>query len=135
MPMWTIYEMLGLDPERREEAANYGQVMSDSLVGLLRVGFDFVEERRRHPKADLMTSIIDAEVDGMKLTDDEIASFFVLLAVAGNGTTGNTITLTVKALQDHPDQRALLLADFEGPIGTALEEVVRFASPGLTFPP
>jgi cytochrome P450 len=151
MPMWTIYEMLGLDVERREEAAGYGhglvswadeevaagrepgQVMSDSLVGLLRVGFEFLEERRRHPKADLMTNIINAEVDGVRLTDDEIASFFVLLAVAGNGTTGNTITLTVKALQDHPGQRALLLEDFDGRIGTAVEEFVRFASPVMTF--
>jgi cytochrome P450 len=151
MPMWTIYEMLGLDVERREEAAGYGhglvswadeevaagrepgQVMSDSLVGLLRVGFEFLEERRRHPKADLMTNIINAEVDGARLTDDEIASFFVLLAVAGNGTTGNTITLTVKALQDHPDQRELLLADFDGRIDTAVEEFVRFASPVMTF--
>jgi cytochrome P450 len=151
MPMWTIYEMLGLDEDRREEAAGYGhglvswadeevaagrepgQVMSDSLVGLLRVGFEFQEERRRHPKADLMTAIIEAEVDGVRLTEDEIASFFVLLAVAGNGTTGNTITLTVKALQENPDQRDLLLADFDGRIGTAVEEFVRFASPVMTF--
>jgi cytochrome P450 len=107
--------------------------MSDSLVGLLSVGFDFVEERRRHPKADLMTSIINAEIDGVKLTDDEIASFFVLLAVAGNGTTGNTISLTVKALQDNSDQRGLLLDNFEGRIGTAIEEFIRFASPIMTF--
>jgi cytochrome P450 len=151
MPMWTIYEMLGLPLDRREEAAHHGhgmvswadeevaagrepgQVMSDSLVGLLRIGFDFVEERRRHPKTDLMTSLIDAEVDGAKLTDEQLASFFVLLAVAGNGTTGNTMTLTTKALQDFPDQRALLLADFDGRIGTAVEEFVRFASPVMTF--
>jgi cytochrome P450 len=151
MPMWTIYEMLGLDPERRQEAASYGhglvswadeevaagrdpgQVMSDSLVGLLRVGFDFLEERRRRPKADLMTAIINAEVDGQRLTDEEIASFFVLLAVAGNGTTGNTITLTAKAFQDFPDQRELLLSDFDGLISTAVEEFVRFASPVISF--
>jgi cytochrome P450 len=151
MPMWTIYDMLGLEPERREEAANHGhglvswadedvaagrepgQVMSDSLVGLLSIGFDFIEERRRHPKADLMTNLINAEVDGVKLTDEEIASFFVLLAVAGNGTTGNTITLTVRALQDYPDQRALLLADFDGRIDLAVEEFVRYASPVMTF--
>jgi cytochrome P450 len=151
MPMWTIYDMLGLDPERREEAANHGhgmvswadpdvaagrepgQVLSDSLVGLLSIGFDFIEERRRHPKADLMTNLINAEIGGVKLTDEQIASFFVLLAVAGNGTTGNTITLTTKALQDFPDQRALLLADFGGRIGPAIEEFVRFASPVMTF--
>ena len=151
MPMWTIYEMLGLDPDRREEAAGYGhglvswadeevaagrepgQVLSDSLVGLLSVGFDLIEERRRRPKADLMTAIINAEVDGVRLTDDEMAAFFVLLAVAGNGTTGNTITFTARALQDNPDQRALLLADFGGRIGPAVEEFVRFASPVMTF--
>src|SRR6266550_2987817 len=151
LPMWTIYEMLGLDPSRREEAAYHGhgmvswadekvaagrepgQVMTDSLVGLLTIGFEFVEERRRHPKADLMTAIIEAEVDGMRLTDEQIASVFVLLAVAGNGTTGNTITLTTKALQDFPDQRALLLDDFDGRIRTAIEEFARFASPVMTF--
>jgi cytochrome P450 len=151
MPMWTIYEMLGLDPDRREEAAGYGhglvswadeevaagrepgQVLTDSLVGLLSVGFDLIEERRRRPKADLMTAIINAEVDGVRLTDDEMAAFFVLLAVAGNGTTGNTITFTARALQDNPDQRALLLADFGGRIGPAVEEFVRFASPVMTF--
>jgi cytochrome P450 len=151
MPMWTIYEMLGLDRDRREEAASYGhglvswadeevaagrepgQVMSDSLVGLLTIGFEFIEERRRHPKADLMTAIINAEVDGVRLTDDEIAAFFVLLAVAGNGTTGNTMTLTTMALQNFPDQRELLLSDFDGLIGTATEEFVRFASPVISF--
>jgi len=98
LPMWTIYEMLGLDPQHREEAAHHGhgmlswadpevaagrepgEVLTDSLVGLLTIGFEFVEERRRRPKADLMTNIINAEVDGVKLTDDEIAAFFVLLA-------------------------------------------------------
>jgi cytochrome P450 len=151
MPSWTIYEMLGLDPDRREEAATCGhgmvswadpdvargrepgQVMSDSLVGLLSIGLEFIEERRRHPKADLMTNLLNAEVDGQKLTDDEIAAFFVLLAVAGNGTTGNTITLTTKALQDFPDQRELLLADFDGRIGPAIEEFVRFGSAVMTF--
>jgi cytochrome P450 len=151
LPMWTIYEMLGLDPDRRQEAASYGhgmvswadedvaagrepgQVLSDSLVGLLSIGFDFAEERRRHPKADLMTNLINAEVDGVKLTEEEIASFFVLLAVAGNGTTGNTITLAVKALQDYPEQRALLLEDYDGRIGTAMEEFVRFGSAVMTF--
>jgi cytochrome P450 len=151
MPMWTIYEMIGLDPDRREEAAGFGhgmvswadeevaagrepgQVMSDSLVGLLTVAFELIEERRRRPKADLMTNILKAEIDGVRLTDDEIAAFFVLLAVAGNGTTGNTMTFTVKALQDNPDQRALLLDDFPGRIDTAVDEFVRFASPVMTF--
>lgn len=152
LPMWTIYEMLGLeDPAKREEAAHNadgmvswadenvaagrepGEVLNESLVNLLMMGMEFAEERRTHPKQDLMTALTQAEVDGERLTDDEIASFFVLLSVAGNDTTRNSITLTTKALCDFPEQRALLVEDYEGRINTAVEEFVRWASPVMTF--
>jgi cytochrome P450 len=152
LPMWTIYEMMGLeDPGLREEAAHHadgmvswadedvaagrepGEVINESLVSLLQLGFAFAEERRRAPGHDLMTSLVQAEVDGQRLTDEEIAAFFVLLSVAGNDTTRNSISLTVRAFQDFPEQRALLLSDFEGRIGPAVEEFVRFASPVMTF--
>ncbi len=152
LPMWTIYEMLGLeDLDKREEAAHHadgmvswadeevaagrepGEVLNESLVALLEMGFEFAEQRRNDPRADLMTNLVQAEVDGQKLTDEEIASFFVLLSVAGNDTTRNSISLTMRALQQFPDQRELLLADFEGRIGSAIEEFVRWASPVMTF--
>ena len=152
LPMWTIYEMLGLeDPAKREEAAHHadgmvswadedvaagrepGEVLNESLVSLLMMGMEFAEERRAHPKQDLMTNLVNAEVDGERLTDDEIASFFVLLSVAGNDTTRNSISLTTKAFCDFPEQRALLLEDFEGRINTAIEEFVRWVSPVMTF--
>jgi cytochrome P450 len=150
--MWTIYEMVGLeDEEARHRAAHFadgmvswadedvaagrepGEVLNDALVGLLMMGMELAEERRRNPKADLMTNLVNAEVDGQKLTDEEIGSFFVLLSVAGNDTTRNSISLSVRALQEFPDQRALLLEDFEGRIGPAIEEFVRWASPVMTF--
>lgn len=151
MPMWTVYEMLGLDPAQRDEAAHHadgmvswndedvaagrepGELLSDSLIGLLMMGMAFAEERRNDPRDDLMTALVNAEVDGQKLTDEEIASFFVLLSVAGNDTTRNSISLTMKALLDFPEQKDLLLADFEGRIGTAIEEFVRWVSPVMTF--
>lgn len=152
LPMWTVYEMMGLESQSdREEAAHHadgmvswadedvaagrepGEVLNESLVSLLQMGFEFAESRRAHPKQDLMTNLVQAEVDGERLTDEEIASFFVLLSVAGNDTTRNSISLTMKALQDFPDQRDLLLEDFDGRIGTAIEEFVRFASPVMTF--
>jgi cytochrome P450 len=80
-----------------------------------------------------MTNLVQAEVDGVKLTDDEIASFFVLLSVAGNDTTRNSISLAMRALQQFPDQKALLLEDFEARIGGAIEEFVRWVSPVMTF--
>jgi cytochrome P450 len=151
LPMWTIYEMVGLPASLREEGAQMADAMvawadedvaggrapvellNDSLVGLLMMGIELAQERRRNPKADLMTNLVQAEVDGVKLTDDEIASFFVLLSVAGNDTTRNTISLGMKALCDFPDQKALLLDDFEGRIGTAIEEFVRWVTPVMTF--
>ena len=74
-----------------------------------------------------------AEVDGDRLTDAEVAAFFVLLSVAGNDTTRQTISHAMKALTDFPAERAWLLADFENRIGTAVEEFVRWATPVMTF--
>jgi cytochrome P450 len=76
---------------------------------------------------------VHAEVDGDRLTDAEVAAFFVLLSVAGNDTTRQTISHTMKALTDFPSQRAWLLADYENRIGTAVEEFVRWATPVMTF--
>ena len=83
LPMWTIYEMIGLpDDESRDEAAHNadgmvawadadvaagrepGEVLTESLVGLLGIGIDLAEQRRAKPESDLMTSLVQAEVDG-----------------------------------------------------------------------
>jgi cytochrome P450 len=151
LPMWTIYEMMGLPTELRDEAAHNadgmvswadedvaagresGQVLNDSLVGLLTAGLELAEKRRSHPTSDLMSQLVQAEIDGRKLTDDELGAFFVLLSVAGNDTTRNTITLTTAALQEFPDQRALLVQDYDGHIKTAIEEFVRWVTPVMTF--
>ncbi|NRQ48410.1 cytochrome P450 [Aeromicrobium stalagmiti] len=152
LPMWTIYEMVGLDdPDKREQAAHFadgmvswadedvaagrepGEVLNESLVGLLMLGMELAEERRETPRADLMTNLVTAEVDGVQLTDEEIGSFFTLLSIAGNDTTRNSISLTMKALLENPDQRDWLLEDFDGRITKAIEEFIRFATPVMTF--
>ena len=74
-----------------------------------------------------------AEVDGARLTDAEVAAFFVLLAVAGNDTTRQTTSHAMKALTDFPDQRAWLTDAFDERIGVAVEEFVRWATPVMTF--
>ncbi|WP_433799851.1 cytochrome P450 [Actinomycetospora sp. CA-084318] len=151
LPMWTIYEMCGLPEEHRLSAAHAAdgmvswsdeevragrepaELLNDSLITLISIGIELAEDRRAHPRDDLMTNLVQAEVAGEKLTDEDIAAFFVLLSVAGNDTTRNTITRTVQALTEFPDQRAILAQDFEGTIGTAVEEFVRWASPVMTF--
>jgi cytochrome P450 len=149
--MWTIYEMMGLPEELREEAVHNadgmvswadadvaagreaGEVLNDSLVGLLTAGLELAEQRRAHPESDVMSMLVQAEIDGRQLTDDELCAYFVLLSVAGNDTTRNTISLTTMALQEYPDQRDLLAQDFDGRIKPAIEEFVRWASPVMTF--
>lgn len=152
LPMWTIYDMIGLDDQdlRDESARNAdgmvswndekvaagrepGEVLNDALVSLLMTGMDLAAEKRKSPGDDLWTNLTEVEVDGVKLTDEEIGSFFVLLSVAGNDTTKNTISFTTRALQQFPDQKKLLLEDFDGRIVTAMEEFVRWVSPVMTF--
>lgn len=86
-----------------------------------------------NPGNDLISALVHAEVDGDRLTDAEVAAFFVLLAVAGNDTTRQTTSHALRALTDHPDQRAWLMADFDDRIGGAVEEFVRWATPVMTF--
>ena len=80
-----------------------------------------------------MTNLVQAEVDGQSLTDEEIGAFFVLLSVAGNDTTRNTIAHAAVALTEFRDQRTALATDLDGRLPTAIEEMVRWASPVLTF--
>jgi len=80
-----------------------------------------------------MTSIVNAEVDGHRLSDEEIGAFLILLASAGNDTTKQATTHAMMALVANPSQRAWLMADFENRIGQAVEEFVRYASPVLQF--
>ena len=78
---------------------------------------------------DLTSVLVNAEVDGEQLTRAELASFFILLVVAGNETTRNAISWGLVYLTDHPDQRRIWTDDFEGVAHSAVEEIVRIASP------
>ena len=109
------------------------QILLDSLFALHQTALDLAARRREHPEDDLMTNLTQAEVDGQRLTDAEIAAFFVLLSVAGNDTTRQTTSHAMRALTLYPSQRAWLREDFEGRIGSAVEEFVRWATPVMTF--
>jgi cytochrome P450 len=120
----------GSDPEFISEDMNEaitqiltaGQQLADLVTSL-------AAERQEHPADDLATALATANIDGEQLTPAELASFFVLLVVAGNETTRTAISHALNLLTEHPDQRALLLADIDGRIGAATEEIVRYVSP------
>jgi cytochrome P450 len=98
----------------------------NELAELMR---DLGRHRIENPTDDVTSALVNAEIDGEKLTPDELASFFILLVVAGNETTRNAITWGLKLLTDHPEQQAAWLADLDGVTPTAVEEIVRWASP------
>src|SRR5260221_3988626 len=99
-----------------------------TLVTLHMNARALAEARRDDPASDLMTALVQAEVDGERLTDDEICAFFVMLSVAGNDTTRNSISHGMKALCDRPEQRALLTEPFDDVIWTSEEEIVTLAT-------
>lgn len=90
------------------------------------------DERRGHPHDDLVTTLVEAEVDGERLSELEIGLFCILLLVGGNETTRHTIAHSALALVDHPDQRRRLLED-RSLFPSAVEEMLRFSSALLQF--
>ncbi|GAA1564339.1 methyl-branched lipid omega-hydroxylase Cyp124 [Actinomadura kijaniata] len=90
-------------------------------------------ERVAEPTGDLTSALVNANVDGEKLTTREFGTFFLLLVVAGNETTRTALAHGLKLLTDNPDQRDLLLGDFDTHIAGAVEEIVRCSTPVITF--
>ena len=122
--------LAGADPEflseDMDEAITQLLTAGSDLAGLVT---DLAADRQQNPGEDLITALASANVDGEQLTPAELGSFFILLVVAGNETTRTALSHALMLLTEHPDQRELLLADFEGKIGGAVEEIVRYVSP------
>jgi cytochrome P450 len=151
LPLQTISDMLGVpaaDRERVMEAADtlvaaadpevFGdreplEVLGGALWTLTEFATELAKHREQHPGDDLMTALVQAEVDGDRLSHVEIAAFLVLLSVAGNDTTRHTTSHAIRALTLHPEQRALLMEDLDARLPAAVEEFVRWASPVMTF--
>jgi cytochrome P450 len=99
-----------------------GQALSELMKDLRR-------ERLARPTDDITSVLMNAAVDGDKLTEQELASFFILLVAAGNETTRNAISHGMKALCDFPEQKRAWQSDFDQVAPTAVDEIVRWASP------
>jgi len=126
--------ILGLgDPEYVQPGGNVLVAALTAGKALADLMNELAEERRKNPKEDLTSALMNAELEGEALTQQELASFFVLLVVAGNETTRNAISHGMKALTDFPDQRRKWVADFERITPTAIEEIVRWATPVIHF--
>jgi cytochrome P450 len=122
---WTNV-MLGFGDD--EVSGGFDEVVV-VLNEIVAYAMRLADQRRANPGDDLTTSLVQAEVDGERLTSSEIASFFILLSAAGNETTRNAISHGIVALSRYPEEREKWWSDFDGVAGPAVEEIVRWASP------
>ena len=152
LPLVIICDMMGIPESQREMViaksntilgAGDPEIISDpkqvipAMLGagadLSNLARDLGKLRREKPTEDLVSALVNAEVDGERLDDQEVGAFFVLLAVAGNETTRNAMSHGMHALCEFPDQRAIWRADFEGVAESAVEEIIRWSTPVMHF--
>ena len=146
LPLHIICEMMGIPREKWDHILELTNVilgdqetvpdmaaLMGAVMEMAQIASEVGEDRLANPTDDLVSALMHAEVDGERLAPMEMASFFILLAAAGNETTRNAISHGVRLLTLHPDQRAIWMADVEGVTPTAVEEIVRWATPVIHF--
>ena len=146
LPSGLIAELMGMPREDGERLYNLTEIMhtNDDAVAppevkmaaigeMLMYGQSVADKKRNTPGDDLATILVNAEVGGDRLTDEEFQWFFLLLVNAGGDTTRNLLAAGLQLLFDHPDQRAKLMSNVDGHLATAIEEMLRFSSPVSHF--
>jgi cholest-4-en-3-one 26-monooxygenase len=143
LPLQAIAGLMGVPQEDRMKLFHWSNQMvgdmdpefagNDAIsasVELITYGMQLAAERSDKPGEDLVTKLVQADVEGHKLSDDELGFFVILLAVAGNETTRNSITQGMMAFTDFPDQWELFKRERPG---TTADEIVRWATPVTSF--
>lgn len=117
------------DPEFAPEDVDFVTALLTAGAELATLMKEVAEDKKGGDGSDLTSVLVNAEIEGDQLDEADLASFFVLLVVAGNETTRNAISWGLKYLTDNPEQRAIWLNDFEGIAPSAVDEIIRLASP------
>jgi cholest-4-en-3-one 26-monooxygenase len=147
LPLEAIAELIGVPLEDRHKIFDWSNRMigsedpeymvSDEAVSTAQIEMfmyaqALADDRRAEPRGDIMSTLLEVEVDGDKLSEMDFNLFFLLLAVAGNETTRNAISHGMDVLLDHPDQYRYLVED-PSRVAVATEEILRWASPVMYF--
>jgi cholest-4-en-3-one 26-monooxygenase len=147
VPLQVIAEMLGVPQEDRHKLFEWSNRMIGSedpeyivseeevmnaQVEMFMYANELAAARRAEPRDDIISALLTAEVDGDKLSEMDFNLFFLLIAVAGNETTRNSISHGIKAFCDFPEQYQLLVED-PTRAQSATDEIVRWASPVMYF--
>jgi len=142
LPLQAIAELIGVPQEDRKKIFEWSNQMigyddpefSDAgtmaAMELLTYAMEMAENRKVEPRDDIITKLVNAEIDGEQLSSDEFGYFVLMLAVAGNETTRNAISHGMQAFFDHPDQWELFKS--QRPETTA-DEIIRWGTPITVF--
>jgi methyl-branched lipid omega-hydroxylase len=148
LPLQIICEMMGIPAADEAQIFNWTntilgagdpdfggtmEALMNAAIGMFTYAQALGEDRAKNPGDDLTSLLMKAELDGDRLTAQEFGSFFILLVVAGNETTRNAISHGMRALTQYPDQKQIWWDDFDGVTRTAVDEIVRWASPVIHF--
>ncbi|MEZ5373402.1 MAG: cytochrome P450 [Microthrixaceae bacterium] len=143
IPMWSISELMGVpDADRHRlyelshaliddqdpEVAPTPETSLNASAEIFGYATEMAERERANPSDSLTSKLLEAEVEGRKLTDTEFTLFFIFLIVAGNETTRTATSHGLLTLLDHPDQLARLVANPDLMPG-AVEEILRWEPP------
>lgn len=141
LPSYVIAELMGIPREDGRRLYELTELMHTTDPGVpveARISAPFemlmyaggvAQRKAGEPGDDLATILVNAEVDGHRLSVEEFGWFFLLLVNAGGDTTRNLVAGAVEALFAHPDQRARLEADLDAVLPSAVEELLRYVSP------
>ncbi len=147
LPSFVIAELLGIPLEDGRRLYELTEIMNSGMVGdthseysrildaqtqMFEYGTELAVRKRAEPGDDIATSLLQAEVDGERLTDLEFNMFFLLLINAGGDTTRNLVAAGILALMEHPGEQARLAGD-PSLLPTAIEEMLRYTSPVTVF--
>jgi cholest-4-en-3-one 26-monooxygenase len=142
LPLQAIADMLGVPQEDRRKLYDWSNTMmsyddpdfegdpAEAAVEILGYFMAIAEDRKVNPRDDIVTKLVNADVDGHALSTDEFGYFVILLTVAGNETTRNAITHGMKAFFDNPDQWELYKRERPA---TTYDEIIRWATPVTVF--
>ena len=143
LPSLVIGELIGIPEERRAAFLGYtesmietgeeGHRIAEAAAGIYAEFTELLALRRKEPRDDLMSALLEAEVGGERLSDRKLLGFCFLLITGGNDTTMNLIGNGAALLAQHPEQRELLIAD-PSRIPAAVEEMLRFEAPTQALP-
>ena len=105
----------------------------EATRAVTQYALDLISEKRRRPANDIMTEVLQAEIDGSQLTTEDLAATFWVILTGGTDTTGASATHVLLALTKNPDERREFQQNYEQLAASAVEEMLRWASPLLNF--